>query len=376
MKPEQADSGLASGAAYKTFFYTLDGIRGVAALLIVLRHTETLFNPWRLQESYLAVDVFFVLSGVVISQAYGARLQSGLGFWRFAWVRAVRILPLYLLGTAISLVAVALGFVAFGPMRYVALYTVLGMFMIPNPGIGTANVYPLNNPSWSLPLELLVNLFYAGFVRVLSKTAIAAVMILSSAGLAFTLYKAQSHSLNIGFWARSFPFGVFRVGYSFFAGVLIFDFHAKHHRQSSGRWPTVACWAVISAVCLLFACSPDARLQPYYDFTAVTLGFPALVYLALLVQPAGASAVACRFLGAISYAVYTLHAPVGGLIEGLYEALIHTSLDTYAPSAGVGLFLILVPVCLLADRVYDYPVRRYLLGLKLRNTGCGGQPTA
>ena len=220
---------------HKRFFYTLDGIRGIAALLIVLRHTELLFDPWRLQESYLAVDVFFVLSGVVISQSYGARLQAGMLFWEFARIRAIRIMPLYLLGTLISLIAVAFGLVTFGSQRYVALYAVLAVFMIPNPGIGTANVYPLNNPAWSLPLELVVNLFYARFIHLLERKAIAAVMILSLLGIAFTLYEAQSHSLNIGFWARSFPFGLFRVGYSFFAGVLIFGFYSRHHRPQSGR---------------------------------------------------------------------------------------------------------------------------------------------
>ena len=250
----------------KVYFYSLDGIRGVAALLIVMRHTEALFAPWTLQESYLAVDVFFVLSGVVISQAYGERLRSGLGFAAFTWIRAVRIMPLYLLGSLISLLAAVAGVVSFGPGRMLALYPALGLFMIPNPGIGTVNVYPLDNPAWSLPLELAVNLFYARCVRALSKPAMLAIMLLCSAGITLTLYETQSHSLNFGFRARSFPFGLLRVGYSFFAGVLIFDRYASHPTTRSGGRHTLAAWGVIAAVGLVLVLNPSRSVQPYYDF--------------------------------------------------------------------------------------------------------------
>ena len=56
-------------------FHTLDGIRGIAALLIVSRHVPYLQIDT--PESFLAVDVFFVLSGFVIANAYDGRLSSG-----------------------------------------------------------------------------------------------------------------------------------------------------------------------------------------------------------------------------------------------------------------------------------------------------------
>ena len=355
-------SGCAAG---KTYFYTLDGIRGVAALLIVMRHTEALFTPWNLQESYLAVDVFFVLSGVVISQAYAGRLRSSLGFSAFTWIRAVRIMPLYLLGSLISLAAALAGLISFGPWRLLALYAGLALFMLPNPGIGTVNVYPLDNPAWSLPLEFAVNLLYARFIGRMSRTIMLAIMLVCSAGMALTLHRAQSHSLNFGFWARSFPFGLLRVGYSFFAGVLIFERYAARDGARAGGWQTPAAWGIIAAAGLVLAAAPGRSIQPYYDFVAVTLVFPALVSLALLVQPAGFSARLCRFLGAISYAVYTLHAPLSGLIEGAYEAAAHHTIGQYAPYAGIGFVLLLVPVCALADRIYDSPLRRFLLSWRV-----------
>ena len=121
--------------------------------------------PVAAEESYLAVDVFFVLSGVVIAQAYGQRLLSTMSFRRFMWIRLVRIMPLYLLGTTISVIAGLLGLMNFGPPAMFAYFVVFGVFMLPNPGIGTIDVYPLNNPAWSLPLELTTNFVYARFYK-------------------------------------------------------------------------------------------------------------------------------------------------------------------------------------------------------------------
>lgn len=55
----------------------LDGIRGMAATFVLLRHTGEFWNGMRFYHSYLAVDLFFVLSGFVIAHAYERKLQTG-----------------------------------------------------------------------------------------------------------------------------------------------------------------------------------------------------------------------------------------------------------------------------------------------------------
>lgn len=57
----QALSGDDSKVTTRQFFYSSDGMRGIAALLVVLRHAAPYFRPIDFQESYLAVDVFFRL---------------------------------------------------------------------------------------------------------------------------------------------------------------------------------------------------------------------------------------------------------------------------------------------------------------------------
>ena len=92
----------------RTFFYSLDGIRAIAAFMVVLLHTAPLYGIDRPQESYLAVDLFFALSGVVICHTYESRLLGGMTLGRFAWIRTARLYPLYFVGTALSAIALLL----------------------------------------------------------------------------------------------------------------------------------------------------------------------------------------------------------------------------------------------------------------------------
>ena len=348
----------------KRLFYTLDGIRGIAALLVVMRHTNKLFAPIAAEESYLAVDVFFVLSGVVIAQAYGQKLRSSMSLGQFIWIRLVRIMPLYLLGSSISVAAAMLGFMNFGSPAMFAYFVILGVFMLPNPGLGTIDVFPLNNPAWSLPLELTTNFTYAAHINRFRTRLVLATMLLSAGGIAATIILDKSHSLNIGFWARSFPFGFFRVGYSFFAGVFLFSLLPQFTprfgpggRQTSAAMP----WFVIAATGAMLISNPPETVKPYFDFFSVTLIFPLLVGWGMLCQPVGFSAVICRFLGLISYAVYTLHAPLSGFLDGLVHRLSGSDMAHFAPLSGIAFLLLLIPTAAYADSFYDNPVRRWLL---------------
>jgi peptidoglycan/LPS O-acetylase OafA/YrhL len=77
---------------------TLDGLRGVAAVCIVVLHCYRYFGDMMWSSAALAVDLFFVLSGFVLSSAYDGRFAGGMSWRGFIKARCVRLYPLYLLG--------------------------------------------------------------------------------------------------------------------------------------------------------------------------------------------------------------------------------------------------------------------------------------
>src|SRR5215469_9945636 len=98
-----------SRAPDRRMFYTIDGLRGIAALLVVCRHIVPLHgNRLNFPSSYLAVELFFLFSGFVIAHAYDKRFDAGMSFWEFVKARIIRLYPLYFLGLMIAVLTVPL----------------------------------------------------------------------------------------------------------------------------------------------------------------------------------------------------------------------------------------------------------------------------
>src|SRR5580698_9043340 len=88
-------------------FSALDGLRGVAAISIVVFHYSQNLGWELLPNAYLAVDFFFMLSGFVLAHAYEARLRSGQAVAEFMQRRLIRLYPLYWLGTTLPVALIS-----------------------------------------------------------------------------------------------------------------------------------------------------------------------------------------------------------------------------------------------------------------------------
>ncbi len=93
----------------KPRYELLDGLRGVAAMLVIWYHFFEGFatspTDQMMNHGYLAVDFFFVLSGFVIGYAYDGRWKSGLTPGRFMLRRVVRLQPMVVLAVILGAIA-------------------------------------------------------------------------------------------------------------------------------------------------------------------------------------------------------------------------------------------------------------------------------
>ena len=171
--------------ASKPRYEILDGLRGVAALMVILFHCfETyipVFGTQHINHGYLAVDFFFVLSGFVIGYAYDDRWDK-MTTWGFFKRRLTRLHPMVIAGTLIGAALFFFAGSAFpktleAPGWKFALCLVMGLLMIPcGTGLdirGWGEMNSFNGPNWSLTLEYCGNILYAFVFRHLPKIALA-----------------------------------------------------------------------------------------------------------------------------------------------------------------------------------------------------------
>src|SRR5665647_103794 len=195
-------------------YLSLDAIRGVAAMFVLALHGPELFGGVNFPKSYLAVDLFFVMSGFVLSAAYDKNLLSRkLSVIEFIKIRLIRLYPLYFLALIPEILGkfyIELHSAHLNLMDF-AFEIVLSLFMIPSPTPGTY-LFPLNPLSWTIFFELIVNGLYARFRSYLTNKMMFYVMAGSAAML--TIFVFLNHSVNFGFsWKNSFG-GLPRVIYS------------------------------------------------------------------------------------------------------------------------------------------------------------------
>jgi peptidoglycan/LPS O-acetylase OafA/YrhL len=348
-------------------FTLIDGMRGLAAIAVASLHWQAISAPWFFAASGgLAVDLFFLLSGIVIAHAYDDRIANGeLNTSRFMLTRLIRFWPLYALGTLLGGVAV---FVAMATGRagyyhsYGELLSAITLTLMFIPQGWGGKLFELNPPFWSLLWELVANFIFVLFWRRLSVSVMAAIIAIGVIGvIAITLIYGQ---LSAGSLWETAGAGPIRVLFSFFLGVLIYRTvpRARARSQLIG----LACAALLIG---LFAARPGSWTAIYH-LLCVLLIFPAAGVLAMRVDVGGLTARVFKQLGDASYGVYVLHMP----------ALIFVSwIVSHAGRAGVSLgpFLFLICCLLLVggvlflDRTFDRPVRKRMMdrfGLKTRRS--------
>ncbi|TPE42140.1 acyltransferase family protein [Pontibacter mangrovi] len=342
----------------KQHFVILDGLRGVAALAVVVFHfMEWIYAPDSgknfIGHGFLAVDFFFCLSGFVIGYAYDDRLGK-MGIMGFFKARLIRLHPLVMLGSVLGLLALLFDPFApyagqYGTGKLILLF-VCSALLIPFPVMEDRgfNLFGLNAPSWSLFWEYVANIVYALVLCKLSRRYLIVLTVLAAATLCFVSYRAGN---LLGGWAgENFWDGGARIAYSFSAGLLIY----RSNWIIKNRLGFVGLAALLSL----------AFVMPHFEWNWVAEALVVLFYFPLLVALGAGSSLSpklkklCVFSGKISYPLYMTHYAAIWMFGNYFLSSKPGTTELYlVVSVGTA---ILIGFAYLVMVGYDIPVRRYL----------------
>lgn len=370
----------------KPRFEILDGLRGVAAIIVVLFHLFETYSKGPchqiLNHGYLAVDFFFILSGFVIGYAYDDRWAKGMTQWNFYKRRLIRLQPMIIMGSLIGAFWFFFGDAPFfslvmkTPWWKVLIILILGCLMFPTPPAmdirGWQEINSLNGAQWSLLWEYIGNFLYAVFVRRLSKvglTVFVAIAAFFTIDISFNLdmfgllagRESSSYTMIGGFGLspQQIYIGMSRLLFPFFGGLLLYRLGLRIRLKKYGfLW----CSLAIAAILVWPHIGGDKPnvFNGAYCAAAIILLFPMIVCAGAGSPLEGKKTIkACKFLGAISYPLYITHYPM------IYVQMKWAAEHADAPLGthiwvAVWIFIASIAVAYACLKVYDEPVREWL----------------
>src|SRR5450432_2587153 len=359
----------------KSHYQILDGLRGVASILVVIFHVLETFSGGNrfkqiINHGYLAVDFFFLLSGFVVAYAYDDRWGK-MTQWDFYKRRLIRLQPLVVMG---SLIGAALFYfqasptvfpeIAGTPVWKMLLMMLIGCTLIPVPISmdirGWQEMHPLNGPAWSLFFEYIANILYAVIVRRFSKLLLSVFVSLAACMMIGYLVLGPQGDL-IGGWSlnkEQLFVGFTRLLYPFFCGVLLCRVGKRIRVKNAFWWCSVL--IVISMSIPRIGDEQHVWMNGIYDAICVIIIFPIIVSMgAGGILHSARSARLCKFLGDVSYPLYITHYP----IIYIYTAwVVNNKKLIGVESMLVGLLVVVVSITLAYAclKLYDEPVREWL----------------
>lgn len=330
-----------SAHANSAYFPTLDAVRGVAAISVMLYHLGALVGDPKIAPfGFLAVDLFFMMSGFVLARSYEPKISKSLSWGKFTILRIARIYPALLLSIVIGVI----GQVIEG--RYPSGVTILrSIFLIPD--IYGPTLFTLNPVLWSLFFELLINLIHGAICKWLSNEKL--VILVACSGVVYIACIWLYHGPGVGWDGHTFPGGFARVAWGYFLGVLLARCSLqKFYPERLMRKGYSKCIFLVAGILI----APALGMTAFRVLISLFLIFPAIVILATNEVSPNNYRLLASWLGNISYPLYAIHLP---LLTIFQPVIVHGS---YLLLLNVVLLVILSGT--LVEYAYDAPVRQFL----------------
>ncbi|QCG95597.1 acyltransferase [Azospirillum sp. TSA2s] len=338
--------------------HSLTPLRGIAALWVVLYHYSFQYFPnlhpdsytHLVQKGYLAVDLFFMLSGFVLTHVYHDTFSRSVGdkYWSFLRARIARLYPLHL--------AVLLLFVATALAVRTVEYAATGSFpAIPLKGAESiwalvANLFMLqglyasvlswNYPAWSISLEFMAYLVFPFALPWVWRSNGRTQALMAAGALATLCLLAWATQDNLNQWDG--PQTLLRCLPEFLLGTLLYSAFRSGLAASLLSSDLTMAGIVLAILLLLHSGGPDLLAVPLF----------ALLILAAVANRGRAAGVLnvrpLVWLGDVSYSLYLIH----GFVEYATTRVLGLGLGIYDRKAlpggwSMALLVAMVTACLL-----------------------------
>ncbi|MBX3595252.1 acyltransferase [Sphingomonas sp.] len=367
------DSNTATGPA-RNYVLAHNAIRGFAALGVFVYHLQLergylvplgLFEP-AVRRGYVWVDLFFILSGFVVSLSYQERLARlhWRPFARFMIARIGRIFPVHLLAL-LYLAALVIGIEgSYWLLGWPSHWHPLSWSQIGDLTLQAALLQvwsreatlSWNIPAWSISAEMHIYLLFPLLAALLAHKRQAAILLLGAVAVAV-----------YGFILLRYPdldilsaFALLRCLAGFSLGMVLQNL--KGAVRLGARWVTLAQLIAIGAIAaILLSALHDVLLVPAFALLVASTASDR----GLVARAAHGSAL--QWLGDISYSVYLLNFPVlttAGLFWPRIATLIPPGLEIGGRWLWMTLLvLVLVGCATLTFRLVEWPLRDRLRGV-------------
>lgn len=331
-------------------FLHLDLMRFIASMRIVLVHFAPRLGLTHAQVDGMNafVDVFFVISGIVISHVYHARIAQPGAFRAFLVARVARLVPLHVLATlafvGIGLLSAMVGLAVNDADKY-DLSCLPPSLLLTHAIIGCDKPV-FNFVSWSISAEFAMYLLFpllmaAGLWR-------RWLLVVLAAG-----FVALFSWADPGWWLRTYDHGVLRAIPAFLLGMGLHLYRAELGRIALPGWlfvPAVA--GLVAAMTLVGA-----------GLVVLGLSYGCVVLLFILDRRPETHSPLLRYLaplGQLTYSIYMLHP----LFHAIALALVAQRI---AHLEGMALHLatlaslpVLIGVSYLSLVLFETPARRWI----------------
>jgi peptidoglycan/LPS O-acetylase OafA/YrhL len=329
----------------------LTSLRGIAALVVLAYHLRGVTPTFlTMDRGYLGVDLFFILSGFVLTHVYGVQFRQDLrlpAISSFLWFRLARIYPLHFL--TVVLVLAGASSVKVSPHLFEIGANLLFAEI---PWYSTAN---LNPTAWSISAEwnayLLFPLVVGSLLRCGTIVALVIFAVLSACMAATSIAMFDGSYCVFSGWPA-----LIRSTTEFCCGISLYRLFTSQHINAAAGTDVAFGATIILIILAIYVGAPDCTIVALLSAHLITVASNQGVGAKLL------RAKSMLWLGQISYSLYIsqfVAFKIAALIIAVTTIVIA---GERAPDLAIFLFSIMTALAFaqLLNRFVEVPSRKFL----------------